>query len=157
MWALSPYLNHHGECWVHATLHEITEQGPRSTKTLAEVRIDGHAVGRLSPKLSGDLLPAVVYLSERGHETVVRAIVKGNKLKAEVVVYAARSHELPADWFEIAGREHGTDQPEPGDVADSAADPAPPPPPPPAWYADPWGVARLRWWDGAKWTEHTTA
>lgn len=38
--------------------------------------------------------------------------------------------------------------------------PAPAPPTPPAqpagWYADPSGQARLRYWDGAAWTEHTS-
>lgn len=32
-----------------------------------------------------------------------------------------------------------------------------PPPAPPAhkgWYPDPWRQARLRWWDGRRWTEH---
>ncbi|WP_367281253.1 DUF2510 domain-containing protein [Demequina lignilytica] len=43
----------------------------------------------------------------------------------------------------------------------AAPPPPPPPPPPPAdakpadWYADPKGEARLRYWDGARWTEHT--
>lgn len=97
--AIAPYLNSYGECWVHATLHEIIEQGPRSSKTLAEVRIDGKPVGRLTPKLSGDMLPAVRYLGERGQTTGVRAIVKGNQLKAEVVLYTLRAYELPADWF----------------------------------------------------------
>jgi hypothetical protein len=23
-----------------------------------------------------------------------------------------------------------------------------------AWFADPWGVEDLRWWDGAEWTAH---
>jgi len=27
--------------------------------------------------------------------------------------------------------------------------------PPAAWYPDPSGQARLRWWDGTRWTEHT--
>ena len=32
---------------------------------------------------------------------------------------------------------------------------SPPPPPPPAWYPDPYGMANARYWDGARWTEHT--
>ena len=27
--------------------------------------------------------------------------------------------------------------------------------PPAGWHPDPYGQARLRWWDGARWTEHT--
>jgi uncharacterized RDD family membrane protein YckC len=40
---------------------------------------------------------------------------------------------------------------------------APPPPPPasagpaPGWYDDPQGQARLRWWDGQRWTDQTSA
>lgn len=26
---------------------------------------------------------------------------------------------------------------------------------PPGWYADPWSVETVRWWDGATWTHHT--
>ncbi len=29
--------------------------------------------------------------------------------------------------------------------------------PAPGWYADPSGRTRLRWWDGARWTDHTAA
>lgn len=28
---------------------------------------------------------------------------------------------------------------------------------PPAWHPDPAGRARLRWWDGARWTDHTSS
>lgn len=28
---------------------------------------------------------------------------------------------------------------------------------PPGWHPDPWGQARLRWWDGAQWSHHTAA
>ena len=36
------------------------------------------------------------------------------------------------------------------------ATPAPSPTPSPGWYADPGGGERLRYWDGAAWTEHTS-
>ena len=26
---------------------------------------------------------------------------------------------------------------------------------PPGWHPDPHGQARLRWWDGSQWTQHT--
>lgn len=49
--------------------------------------------------------------------------------------------------------------PAPATVQPVAASVPPPPPPadaPPAnWFPDPHGVARLRYWDGAAWTEHT--
>lgn len=43
-----------------------------------------------------------------------------------------------------------------------SAPPAPPPPPAaagpaPGWYDDPQGQARLRWWDGQRWTDQTSA
>ena len=55
------------------------------------------------------------------------------------------------------------------DPAASAVDDGPPgtapesaaltsaPPAPAAWYADPYRQARLRWWDGGRWTEDTAA
>jgi protease PrsW len=44
-------------------------------------------------------------------------------------------------------------------VAQRAAQPPPQPAglPPPGWHADPWGQARLRWWDGRAWTGHVAA
>jgi len=168
--AILQYLNSDGECWIHATLHQVVEEGSRSSKTLAEVRIDGNTVGRLTPKMSSDLLPAVSYLAELGQTTCVRAIVKGNRLKAEVVLYALRAHELPADWFNALAVVQGVPVASEGaltpadlrNVGESAQPQAPstaetpmPPPMPPAdWYADPRHVARLRYWDGAQWTEH---
>ncbi len=32
-----------------------------------------------------------------------------------------------------------------------------PPAPPAGWFPDPGAAARLRWWDGAQWTDHTSA
>ncbi|HEX8073427.1 MAG TPA: DUF2510 domain-containing protein [Thermoleophilaceae bacterium] len=49
-----------------------------------------------------------------------------------------------------------------GDLVE-ARGPAPPPPgagnapPPPGWYPDPRSEARLRFWDGAAWTDQTAA
>ena len=40
-------------------------------------------------------------------------------------------------------------------AATPAAAPSPKPLPPASWYPDPAGQARLRYWDGAGWTEHT--
>jgi Protein of unknown function (DUF2510)/HIRAN domain len=176
--ATGPYLCREGECWVHATIHEVVAQRPRSSKQLAELRIDGRAVGRLTPKMSSDMLPAVQFISDRGFLTAVRAVVKGNQLKCEVVVYAARAAELPQEWFNAlpstarpavtsaaATLESATTSAEP--VSDVASDEMPSSAtqsapaadvgvaPPLAWYPDPHGVARLRWWNGTAWTEHT--
>lgn len=170
--AITPHLNEHGECWAYATLHEFIEQGARTSKILAEVRIDGNPVGRLTPKMSGDILPAVAYLAERGYATSIRALVKGNRLKAEVVLHMLRAYELPADWLasiedlntsaatvasvsaETTAVANGTS--DAGRDEESRVD-APPPAPPAGWYTDPSGVARLRYWDGTGWTHHTSA
>jgi hypothetical protein len=37
----------------------------------------------------------------------------------------------------------------------AAGSPQAPATPPPGWHPDPQGQARLRWWDGTRWTEHT--
>jgi len=43
-----------------------------------------------------------------------------------------------------------------GTVVPAGPPPPPPPPPQPAnWYPDPRAEARLRYWDGTRWTEHT--
>jgi hypothetical protein len=131
--AVSPFLNTHGECWAYATVHPHQSSGA-ARKPCAEVRLDDQICGILTPKMSGELLPVVDYLQERGERTAVRAIVKGNRLKAEVVLYTARAPELKDDWFAAMG----------GTIASPAAD----------WYPDPHGLARLRYWDGRAWTEH---
>jgi hypothetical protein len=97
--ALLPWLRPEGECWVHATLHEMTEQLARTSRTVVEVRIDGARVGQLTPRMSGELLPAIRHLGEAGLTTGARAIVKGNRIKAEVVLYVPRAHELPESWL----------------------------------------------------------
>lgn len=98
MAAITPFLRLEGSCMAHATLHEVEEKTARSTREIVEVRLDGERVGQLTPKMSGDLLPAIRHLESRGHLAAAVALVKGNRMKAEVVLYAARAHELPPDW-----------------------------------------------------------
>jgi hypothetical protein len=97
--ALAPLLRPEGECWAHVSLHEVVEQLARSTRTIVEVRIDGACVGQLSPKMSSELLPAIRHLAQQGTTAAARAIVKGNRIKTEVVLYVARAHELPESWL----------------------------------------------------------
>ncbi len=100
MATLTPLLSSAGECWIHTTLHEVVEQSARSVKTLVEVRVDGNVVGRLSPAMSEQMLPIVRFLAERRVLTVARAILKGNTLKAEVVLRAARASQIPQSWLD---------------------------------------------------------
>lgn len=142
---LSRYARPEGEAWAWVTLHQVEEQTARTSKTLVEVRIDGQPAGRLSPKLSGDLLPAVQLVERAGRTTAARALVKGNRLKMEVVVYAARAHELTDEWIAALG-------PVPEAVETPPWASAPPPAAPAGWYPDPAGEGQ-RWWDGSNWTE----
>lgn len=159
---LTAYLVPEGECWVYATLLP-GETGVRVKKRIVEVHLDGKPVGRLSPKMSNDLLPVVDYLGERGVDTAVRARVKGNRVRVEVVLYTARAYELPDEW--LAGVE-GAAVVNPGEPRDAVIADAvvesplrealPPPTTSPAdWYPDPYKVARLRYFDGIAWTGHT--
>jgi hypothetical protein len=49
------------------------------------------------------------------------------------------------------------EQAPPAAAAPVQQQPPPPAPPPPAWYPDPTGQARLRYWDGRAWTAHTAS
>jgi collagen type III alpha len=99
---LAPLVGEAGETWIHVTLHEVTEQAARSIKTLVEVRVNGQPGGRLTPKMSGELLPAIRHLTAAGLITAGRAILKGNQLKADITLYVARSGELAHDFLSQA-------------------------------------------------------
>lgn len=96
---LRRYVSRQGECWVYGTLHSVTEQGARTSKELVEVRIGGQRIGDLTPAMSGEFLPVISQLAQRGHDTAARLIVKGNQVKAEVVLHATKAHQLPAEWI----------------------------------------------------------
>lgn len=155
---LSNFCVQEGEGWVFATLSPGTS---KTGKPAMEVRIDSQQVGRLSPKMTADLLPACQHLLDHGKTPTVRALVKGNRLRMEVVLYPARAFELTNEWVErVTEPEPVTEvpvtvQPVAEAPAPSEPDETAPPVPAAAWFDDPWGQARLRWWDGKEWTGHT--
>lgn len=96
--AIRPVLGPEGQRWVYVTLHPITEQLTRSSRNVLEVRIDGNRIGQLTPKMSAEFLPAVRLLEDLGYQATAKALVTGNRLKAEVAIHAQRAHQLKADW-----------------------------------------------------------
>lgn len=96
--AITPVLRAEGQSWAYVTLHPITEQLTRSTREVLEIRIDDRRIGQLTPKMSGDFLPAVRLLDSFGYVAAAKALVTGNRLKAEVTIYAQRAHQLSPDW-----------------------------------------------------------
>lgn len=96
---LRRYVNRQGQCWVYGTLHSINEQTTRTTRDVVEVRIDGQRVGDLTPAMSSEFVPIIGRLAEVGRATGVRLIVKGNQVKAEVVLHAQRAHQLDDAWI----------------------------------------------------------
>jgi collagen type III alpha len=89
-----------GGRWVYATLHHVIEQLARSTRDIVEVRVNGECVGKLTPKMSGDVLPAVRFLAERGRVAAARLLVSGNRAAVTARLYVARAHQLDDHWFD---------------------------------------------------------
>jgi collagen type III alpha len=90
----------HGERWVFATLHHVTEQLARSTREIVEIRVNGARVGKLTPKMSGDLLPAVRYLTDRHRIAAARLLVAGNRAAVTTTLHVIRAHQLEDGWFD---------------------------------------------------------
>lgn len=172
MAALKPYLRPEGQGWIYTSLRIVEESVGRTTRQLIAVDIDGHEAGRMTPKMSGEFIPAVALFDGSAAVCLARALVKGNELKADVAVYAARSGGLDEEWIRDAkaiaaatsvsstGGSSAAPSPyvsyQPDALTAPSASPAPPPMAPAAWYPNPSGSG-LRWWDGAAWTEYTHA
>jgi hypothetical protein len=90
---VGPLLPPEGECWVHVTLH-----AEAIAPTVVEVRLEGQRIGRLGDRVSAEFLPAIKYLDDLRSQTAARAILRGNRLTAEITLHAARAQELPATW-----------------------------------------------------------
>jgi hypothetical protein len=86
-----------------ATLHTIHEMRPRSAYEAVEVRLDGERVGVLSKVQSENMLPLVKHVEARAKVAVARATVRGNKLKADVVLFVAKSQDVDPAWIDSLG------------------------------------------------------
>jgi collagen type III alpha len=96
---LRRYVTRPGECWVYGTLHAVNDTTTRKSKELVEIRVDDQRVGELTPAMSAEYIPIISQLDDRGRLTAAKLIVKGNQVKAEAVLHAAKAHQLDAAWI----------------------------------------------------------
>lgn len=75
------------------TLHEFVG-GVRKLYPGVEVRVDGERIGELTKGSSQKFVTAVRHYSQLELTTAARAFITGSSLSAEVVLRAARAHEL---------------------------------------------------------------
>jgi uncharacterized RDD family membrane protein YckC len=150
--------------WLGGLAYYVILEGGRAGQTVGKIALGirvsdpttGGSIGygRATIRYFGRILSALpLYLGYFWMLWDRRNQTWHDKLANDVVVSASRS-VVPAPTasagpLAAAAREA---------AAAPAAPTAPPPPsPPPAnWYADPHGQARLRYWDGTQWTEHTS-
>lgn len=87
---------------VAATLHVIESQKtPRSAvQMLVEVRLGGERVGVLTKGMSEQVRDLVTHVAGKGRVPVARAIVKGSALRADVVLYVARTVDVEQRWLD---------------------------------------------------------
>jgi hypothetical protein len=98
---LAPWIDRDGEGWIYAELRTIDVTAGRSSKTLVEITLDGEVIGELTPAMSAHYVPAIQHCTSQGSSVVAKVLLKGNAMKVEAVLYAARSHELDSEW--VAG------------------------------------------------------
>lgn len=96
---LAPLVGSQSEAWAYGTLHAIQATSGRTEKLLVEIRIDDQPVGVLTPAMSQHFLPVLNHLAALGEVATARVLLRGNALKVEAVLYAARSHEIGAAWL----------------------------------------------------------
>lgn len=97
---LAAYLDDHGERWAWGTLHRIEVGGARTQKAVVEIHLDGRTVGELTPAMSEKYLPVVDELQSCGRLTAARVIVKGNRVRADVILHAMKANELTKEWLD---------------------------------------------------------
>lgn len=86
---------------VAATLHLIEE--PRKTGgpvRLVEARLDGQRVGVMTKAMSDQVADLVEFVTAKGRLPVVRALLKGSDLRADLAVHVARTVDVSHKWLE---------------------------------------------------------
>lgn len=162
------------------TLHECFSGRGDSAKSVVEVRVDDERIGQLTPQMSQRFVPMIRHLELRGLVTACWGDIKGSAVAAEVRIDGIKANEadrtvLDGDpvtvpkltqrqvdplQYDMSGGVDGRVQGpalhsyEPGRRPGVPSALAAPPLPPAAWYDDPGNPQVLRYWDGARWTEH---
>lgn len=77
----------------------VVEGEGKAGKPVAEVQIDGQVVGVLSTAVGNEILPLVRHLAAAGKAAVACGWVKGNALKADVTLRAAKASDVGAAWI----------------------------------------------------------
>lgn len=97
---LSEFVAPSGDGVAIGSLHEVEVAATKTTsRTVAEVRLDGERVGQMTPASSAHFLPTIRHLNDQGLVAAVWVRIKGSAVAAQAVLQATKAHELPADWF----------------------------------------------------------
>jgi hypothetical protein len=87
---------------IAATLHVVevqkSEKGPK--QPTLQVRIDEQPVGTLTKAMGDQVRDLVGFVNEQGRIPVVRAVIKGSTLRADVTLYVARTVDVPRRWLD---------------------------------------------------------
>jgi len=123
-------------------------------------------LGEIGQNLDGPGTVDVVAIA-RTAAALAGVTLMGNPAPAAVPAQVAPTSAPPADAAPVqsppAPNPPVSNPPAPNQAVPNqavAAVPTGPPRPPaeaPGWYPDPWGQARIRWWDGQAWTSHLNA
>ena len=81
---------------IAATLHII--EGPK--QPTVEVRIDDQPAGTLTKTMGDQVRDLVGFVNGKGRVPVVRALIKGSTLRADVTLYVARTVDVPHRWLD---------------------------------------------------------
>jgi membrane protease YdiL (CAAX protease family) len=109
----------------------------RETGELLAIK-DGTAPARALDRAESDAvdIPAPVVVADPGEVVLIAVETDGDRLRAAM-----------SGWEDHVGDANGLAW-----LAERFHAPVPPA----GWYADPWSTRQLRWWDGTRWSHHTT-